>query len=157
MGIRKTQLASAASAAEANNMTASYDLISKFSKAIAVAEGYGKPGPTAHANNPGNITDEGDVGCGCIETGGPNGAKITIYPTALAGWAALENKISRIFRGASHVYSLNMTIAEFAIKWCGDANWGINVAQCLQVSTNTTLASLVSSDPKSQESKWPNG
>jgi hypothetical protein len=138
-------------------MTVSYDLISKFCKAIAVAEGYGKPGPTSRANNPGNITDEGDVGCGCIQTHGENGAKITIYPTPAAGWMALENKISRVFRGASHVYTLNMTIAEFAIKWCGDPNWGINVADCLGVRTDTTLATLVSNDPKSQDTKWPNG
>ena len=138
-------------------MTVSYDLISKFCKAIAVAEGYGKPGPTHGANNPGNITDDGDVGCGCIQTGGPHGARITKYPTPEAGWAALERKIGRVFRGASTVYKLDMTIAEFALKWCGDPNWGINVADCLGVRTDTTLAALISTDPKSQDSKWPNG
>ena len=142
---------------ESTNVTVSYDLIMKFCKAIAVAEGYGKPGPTSHANNPGNITDDGDVGCGCVETHGRNGAKITIYPTPDAGWAALERKVGRILCGGSRVYKLSMTIAELALKWSGDPNWGINVAQCLQVSPSTTLADLVSDDPKSQDSKWPNG
>ena len=137
-------------------MTVSYDLISKFAKAIAVAEGYGKPGPTAHANNPGNITDDGDVGCGCVETHGRNGAKITIYPSADAGWMALERKVGRMLRGASHTYTIDLTIAQVALKWSGDPNWGINVAQCLQVAPDTTLAALVAADPKSQEQKWPN-
>ena len=137
-------------------MTVSYDLISKFAKAVAVAEGYGKPGPTSHANNPGNITDDGDVGCGCVQTEGRFGAKITIYPSPDAGWAALERKVGRMLRGASKVFKLDMTIAAVALKWSGDPNWGINVARCLQVAPDTTLAALVDGDPKSQDSKWPN-
>jgi hypothetical protein len=137
-------------------ITPSASLIDRFAKAIAVAEGYGKPGPTEHANNPGNITDDGDVGCGCVQTHGPNGAKITIYETPGDGWAALERKVRRMLSGASHTYTLNLTVMEVAMKWSGDTNWGINVANCLQVSPSTTLADLVASDPKSQDSKWPN-
>jgi hypothetical protein len=137
-------------------MIVSPDLITKFCEAIAVAEGYGKPGPTQDANNPGNLTDDGDVGCGCIETHGCHGAKITKYRTAADGWAALHKKVSRIFRGASHVYTLDMTIAQVAEKWCGDANWGFNVAQCLQVTPTNTLLDLINKDSKSQDLKWPN-
>jgi hypothetical protein len=135
----------------------SAELINKFCKAIAVAEGFGKPGPTSLANNPGNITDDGDVGCGCIQTHGPNGAKITIYRTPEDGWAALTRKVRRMLSGASHTYTLEMTVMEVALKWSGDPNWGINVAECLKVLPDTTLASLVGDDPKSQDGQWPNG
>jgi len=138
-------------------MIPSYDLINRVSKAIAVAEGYGKPGPTQHANNPGNITDDGDVGCGCVQTEGRHGATITIYPTPDAGWAALERKVRRMLTGASHTYTLDMTVMEVALKWSGDPNWGLNVAQCLQVAPDMTLATIVANDGKSQDSKWPNG
>jgi hypothetical protein len=130
-------------------MTVSYDLIEKVCKAIAVAEGYGKPGPSQHANNPGNITDDGDVGCGVCETHGKFGAKITIYPTPDAGWAALERKVRRMLSGASHTYTLDMTVMEVALKWSGDPNWGLNVARCLDVAPDTSLATIVANDPKS--------
>jgi hypothetical protein len=53
-------------------------LIQKFMHAVACAEGSGISGavPT-RANNPGNLTDDGDVGLGTIQTSGPFGAKIT--------------------------------------------------------------------------------
>jgi hypothetical protein len=132
------------------------ELISKVCKAIAVAEGYGKPGPTQHANNPGNLCDDGDVGCGCVQTSGPNGAKITIYKTVDAGWLALSKKVGRMLRGASKVYTLDMTIAQVAIKWSGDPNWGFNVANCLEVKPTTRLIDLVSTDLKTQDLRWPN-
>jgi hypothetical protein len=135
----------------------SAELVDKFCKAIAVAEGFGKPGPTQHANNPGNITDDGDVGCGFCETHGPHGAKITKYRTPEDGWAALNKKVRRMLSGASHTYTLDMTVMEVALKWSGDPNWGINVAEYLKVLPDTTLATLVGDDPKSQDGQWPNG
>lgn len=128
----------------------------KFCNAISIAEGYGKPGPTQHANNPGNLSDDGDVGCGCVTTSGPCGAKITIYKTREDGWRALTRKVSRMLWGNSKVYLLDMTIAEVAIKWCGDPNWGLNVARELKVPVNTTLRELVANDSDSQDAKWPN-
>src|ERR1700676_1431205 len=113
-------------------MIVSPELITRFSEAIAVAEGYGKQGPTSKCNNPGNLTDDGDVGCGCVQTQGPNGAKVTIYKTPADGWAALNRKAGRMLRGASHVYTTDMTIAQVAMKWCGDPNWGFNLAICLK-------------------------
>jgi hypothetical protein len=66
-------------------------LIQKFMHAVECAEGSGVSGavPT-RANNPGNLTDDGDVGLGTIQTSGPFGAKITIYPTLEAGENALH-------------------------------------------------------------------
>jgi len=137
-------------------MLVSPQLITKFAQAIAVAEGYGKHGPTQACNNPGNLTDDGDVGCGCVQTSGTHGATITIYKTPEDGWAALTKKVARMMRGASHVYRIDMTISEIAAKWCGDQNWGFNVANCLGVTPTSTLADLIAQDIKSQDLKWPN-
>jgi hypothetical protein len=134
-------------------MIASPELVKKVAEAIAVAEGYGKPGPTQQANNPGNLA-RGDVGCGCIQTGGPHGALITKYANAAEGWTALTNQVGMMLNGKSHVYSINMSIAEVAQKWCGDPNWAFNVARCLEVNPLTTLAELIAKDFKSQ---WPDG
>lgn len=131
-------------------------LIAKLCNAISVAEGYGKSGPTQHANNPGNLCDDGDVGCGCVTTQGRFGAQITIYKTVEDGWKALTKKVSRMLQGHSRVYLLDMSIAEVAVKWCGDPNWGLNVARELKVPVNTTLRELVANDTDSQDAKWPN-
>ena len=119
-------------------------LIEKFCKAIAEAEGFGKPGPTLCANNPGNLTDDGDVGHGFVQTHGAHGAKITIYATPTDGWGALYKKVRRMLSGASHTYTLDLTVMEVALKWSGDPNWARNVAAVLGVDTRTTLATLVS-------------
>jgi hypothetical protein len=134
---------------------ASTDLIQKFMEAVAVAEGYGKPGPTKCCNNPGNLTDDNEV-YGFVQTHGPNGAKITKFPTPAIGWEALRKKVSRMLQGQSHSYPIQLTIAEVAQRWSGDANWGFNVAKCLGVTPNTKLSELVENDPKSQDLKWPN-
>lgn len=136
-------------------MIASPALISKICKAIAVAEGYGKPGPTQACNNPGNLA-RGDVGCGCVETHGPNGAKITKYATVDDGWFALTRQVGLMLNGKSHVYTLDMSIAQVAMKWSGDPNWGFNVANCLAVPPTTTLADLIATDLNSQDLQWPN-
>jgi hypothetical protein len=136
-------------------MIVSPSLITKVAEAIAVAEGYGKPGPTQDCNNPGNLA-RGDVGCGCIQTGGPHGASITKYKTPADGWAALTKQVSLMLRGASNVYTVNMSIAEVAEKWCGDANWGFNVANCLKVTPTTTLLQLIADDWRTSDLQWPN-
>ncbi len=130
----------------------SQDLILKFSRAIARAEGFGVAGavPT-RAHNPGDITDDGDIGLGVIHTGGPHGAPITIYATDVDGWAALYRKVGRMLRGASHVYLLSMSIQQIGIKWSGDPHWPDNVARDLGVSTAARVADLVSFDLAQQK------
>lgn len=120
------------------------ELTIKLSKAIAAAEGFGRPGtiPT-RANNPGDITDDGDVGFGVIQSAGPHGAAITIYPTPAAGWEALYKKVHRALAGASHVYRLDMTLSQIAIKWSGDPAWGRNVARSMGCDCDLTLEELV--------------
>lgn len=128
-------------------MTVSQQLIEKLAKAIAAAEGFGVPGaiPTK-ANNPGDITDDGDLGYGVMQSSGPHGAAITIYPTAADGWQALYKKIHRALAGASHVYRLDMTIEQIGIKWSGDPVWARNVARSMGCDCNFTLAQLVDAD-----------
>ena len=129
----------------------SEELILKLARAIAKAEGFyvlNSVGNRAH--NPGYITDEGDVGFGTVETKGPFGAKITIYPDDAAGWAALYKKIRRMLSGASHTYTLNLSVMEVALKWSGDPDWAANVAREMGVETKTTLAELVHSDLRAQ-------
>ena len=130
----------------------SEELIIKFSQAIAKAEGfYVADSVPARANNPGDLTDDGDVGLGFIQTSGPYGAKITIYASEADGWAALYRKVQRMFAGASKVYTLDLTIMEVAIKYAGSAEWAQNVAQQMGVDTRTTLAQLASADIQSQD------
>lgn len=132
-------------------MMVSDDLIHKFAAAIAAAEGYGVVGavPT-RANNPGDLTDDGDVGHGFIQTSGPMGAKITVYGSITDGWNALYKKLRRMFDGASHVYTLDMTIMEMGIKYAGSAEWAANVARKMGTDTRTTLAMLAKADMESE-------
>ena len=120
--------------------------VEKFANAVGVAEGFFAHGPSPtvpqRANNPGNITDDGDVGYGTIQTAGAMGAKITIYPSLEAGRAALCRKLRRMLNGASMTYPRWMTIEQVAIKWSGDPNWATNVARELGVSTTWTLGQL---------------
>ena len=127
----------------------SEELILKLARAIAKEEGFYVPNSVPfRAHNPGDLTDEGDVGFGTIQTLGPHGAKITIYPDDAAGWAALYKKVRRMLSGASHTYTLDLTVMEVALKWAGDPAWARNVAAELGVDTRTTLAQLVEEDLK---------
>jgi hypothetical protein len=120
-------------------------LIQAFATAIAHEEGFYVQGSVPQrANNPGDLTDDGDVGMGTIQTSGPMDTKITIYPTMEAGWAALTKKVARMLNGASSVYLPSMTIQQVGMKYSGSATWGTNVAQMLGVTPQTTLAEYVS-------------
>ena len=121
------------------------DLVNFFAQAIARAEGFHVPDSVpARAHNPGDLTDDGDIGLGVIQTSGPAGAKITIYATDEDGWNALYAKVRRILNGASHVYTLDLTIMEMALKYAGSTDWAFNVAKSLGVDTRMTLAELAS-------------
>lgn len=131
-------------------------LVKRFCDAIESAEGFfqhrsgeGRDLPQ-RCNNPGDLTDDGDVGCGTARSTGIGAADITIYPTLEAGQAALDKKIRRALNGASHVYTLDMSIEDFGNKYARDSHWGINVAECLGVSPLTTLADLVQADLNEQ-------
>lgn len=119
-------------------------LVEAFATAVAHEEGFYIAGSVPQrANNPCDLTDDGDVGCGFVQTAGAMGAKITIYPNVEAGWQAAYKKFGRMLNGASEVYLLSMTIQQVGMKFSGDANWGKNVATRLGVTDQTTLATLV--------------
>ncbi len=129
----------------------SEELILKFSRAIAQEEGFFVANSVpARAHNPGDLTDDGDLGFGTIQTAGAHGAEITIYGTDADGWAALYRKVRRMLSGASHTYTLDMTILEVAIKYAGDPVWAKNVAAALGVNMRTTLAEIAQADLKTQ-------
>jgi hypothetical protein len=127
------------------------EFIQKFAQAIAREEGFYVTGSVPqHANNPADLTDDGNIGNGVIQTGGPDGAAITIYSNVVDGWSALYRKLRRIFAGASEVYLLDMSLTQMGMKWSGTETWGNNVASELGVSSATTLAELAAADLKSQ-------
>src|SRR5262249_47862898 len=129
----------------------SEELILKFANAIAKAEGWDVAGSVPRrSNNPGDLTDDGDLGFGTIQTAGPHGAKITIYPSEHDGWAALYRKIRRMLSGASHTYTLDLTVMEVGLKWSGDPSWSLNVAEALGVDTRATLSELAADDLRKQ-------
>ena len=140
----------------------SESLIERFAQAIAHEEGFfadtrgGKSDVPERAHNPGDLTDDGDIGNGFIQTSGPNGAKITIYSTDADGWNALFRKVRRMLSGASAVYVLSLTMEQVGIKYSGDPNWGPNVAArvtpvgALTVTGATTLAEIAQADLQAQ-------
>ena len=103
--------------------------IRRIAEAIARAEGYGVPGaiPTVR-NNPGNIKDSS----GAIKT----------YPTVGDGWDALYRQVTLMLTGESRWYKPEMTIAEVARIYTGEASymdWARNVASILGVTPDTRL------------------
>jgi hypothetical protein len=103
--------------------------IRRIAEAIAKAEGYGRPGaiPTVR-NNPGNIK-------------GPDGV-IRTYRTPEEGWAALYRQVTMMFTGESRFYRPDMTIAEIARIYTGEArymDWAWNVSKFLGVKPETRL------------------
>lgn len=122
----------------------SEQLVERFAQAIANAEGFGPPEnlPT-RCNNPGDLTDDGDLGLGTARSAGIGAANITIYRTVDDGWNALRSKVRRMLEGRSKVYFLWMTIAMVGEVYARDANWGINVARELDVAVTMPLGDLV--------------
>jgi len=118
-------------------------LLQRIVKAVANAEGFGRPGdlPT-RCHNPGDLTDDGDVGFGTARSTGIGAADITIYATDDDGWEALRRKFRRIFAGQSHVYNASMSIERIGMLYSKDPDWGINVARDLGVSADMSLAQL---------------
>jgi hypothetical protein len=103
--------------------------IRRIAQAIARAEGYGVPGaiPTTR-NNPGNIK-------------GPDGV-IRTYSTPEEGWQALYRQVLLMLTGESRFYRPEMSIAEIARIYTGEAaymNWARNVSAALGVTPDTRL------------------
>jgi hypothetical protein len=130
-------------------MSVSDAFVQKFAEAIATAEGFFAPieidkGPNLpqRCHNPGDLTDDGDIGYGTAHSAGYGAAFITIYSCDDDGWAALRIKVRRMLNGASMTYPTYLSIESVALKYSGDLNWAKNVAAHLGVSTSTTLIQL---------------
>ena len=70
------------------------------------------------------------------------GQQITVFPTAEAGWAALEHQIDLIVSGQSKAgYTPDMSIAEVGqIYSGGSSNWAANVASVLGTTPEASFA-----------------
>lgn len=114
---------------------------SQFAAAIAQAEGYGVAGalPTRN-NNPGDL--KGWPGVPADANG------YSVFPTAQAGWNALQQQLDDIAAGESSYYTPDMTIAQMGQIWAGgDPNWAANVAAALGVSTSAMIGSFLGMAP----------
>lgn len=135
----------------------SNELVERVCQAFAYSEGFGKPNalPT-RCHNPGDLSDDGDIGFGTALSTGIGATNITIYGSDDQGWDALRKKVRRMLEGRSRVYFLSMTIEEVGMKYSCDSKWGVNTASRLGVPNTTTLAELVAADPQSEDMQWPN-
>jgi hypothetical protein len=102
-----------------------------FAEAIAAAEGFGTPGaiPTTR-NNPGDLKLGSDD-------------SISTFNTLTDGWNALYHQLSLVVSGASAYYSLDMSIADFAVTWTGNDNpagWTATVVQYLNANGYPTVS-----------------
>src|SRR6185437_14537418 len=110
---------------------------STFAAAIAHAEGYGPPAarPTRN-NNPGDLKNWPGVS---TDAGG-----YSVFPSAQAGWNALEQQLATIAAGQSSYYSPEMTLAQMGEIWAGgDSSWASNVASYLGVSTAAMIGTFL--------------
>jgi hypothetical protein len=110
-----------------------------LSTGISRAEGFGKAGaiPTL-AHNPGDLVIPNWQG---QKMGGEG---ISVFASDLEGWNRLKYQLYLIGSGQSHVYSLNMTIADMAAKWTrtDPGVWATNVARSIGTTTDVTLGDL---------------
>lgn len=90
------------------------ELVYNRAKAIACAEGFGKPGnrPTRN-NNPGNLKAGGKV----------DNQNHTILPTEVEGWLALYSLLYK---------HKDETIDQISLWYAEDVRWAGNVRSCAQ-------------------------
>jgi hypothetical protein len=104
--------------------------VKALADAISKAEGFGIPGavPT-RAHNPGDLKIPGWTG---PKTGTEG---ISVFSTDEEGWTHLYQQLIRIVNGASHVYTLDMTLQQFGDRWTDTQQgpWITNVIAELQV------------------------
>jgi hypothetical protein len=118
------------------------DAILTISNAIAVAEGYGVPNaaPTVN-NNPGDIKPTPSSASNFTT----DSRGVIIFPSADAGWAALQHQVGLITTGGSNtLYNPSMTWSEVGAHYANsDPNWANNVSKTLGVTPDTTVADTV--------------
>lgn len=133
------------------------ELVIKFARAIAHAEGFGvdKTNLPTRCNNPGDLA-AGDVGHGTARSAGYGAADITIYATEVDGWSALYRQVRRMLTGGSRYYTLDMRLADVGMTYARSGVWSDNFVSSfgagygMPVTTSTTLLELVNFDLQSQ-------
>jgi hypothetical protein len=108
--------------------------------AIAAAEGSLEAHPDW--NNPGDLTDS----FGFSSLGPQNADGVLAFQTLADGWGALRAQIELIARGASHVYTEQMSLLEMGLHWAtasGGEAWANNVAAYLGVDPEGTTIGQV--------------
>lgn len=125
------------------------DIVTRFAEAIAHAEGFYTPNSLpSRCHNPGDLAI-GDRGLGTARSTGYGASDITILASDEEGWQLLHSQVHRMLYGPSHIYRPELTLAETAIKYAMDANWGINVARTLGVDVSITLGELANGNQQS--------
>lgn len=121
------------------------DFVMLFAEAIASAEGFFRSGSRPQRNNnPGDLT----LAFGQPTTG--KDGSFPIFATVDAGWTALYTQVNEMFFGGSAYYNPSMTIAQVGYTYAngandpqGAANWAVNVASYLGVTSDTVLSDLM--------------
>lgn len=114
---------------------------SQFAAAIAQAEGFNVAGSLPQRNNnPGDLRGWPGV---------PSDASgYSVFPSAQAGWDALEAQLNRIRSGVDRYYSPSMTFAQMgAIYAGGDSSWAENVTAYLGTTPNAMIGSFLGLQP----------
>ena len=116
------------------------ELITRFSEAIAYAEGYYVPGSRARRNNnPGNLTVD-TIGKAVDMDG-----MFIVYANAIDGWNALKRQVELILTDLSSIYTSDMTLIEIAERYTTteQSAWAHNVASKLGIPVNVPVSSLI--------------
>lgn len=123
--------------------------VTDFAEGVAEAEGYYVAGSVPQrAHNPGDL-GPGDTGVDAvIHAVGSDVSVLAPDNGDAQGWNFLYEKLDRVMRGASAVYSPSMTFNEFAEKYVGTRGDWVDEAQHIvdhlvgagyAVDVNTTL------------------
>lgn len=121
-------------------MTTNSNVIDKFAKGIATAEGFYVAGSRPNRNhNPGDLTI--DVTGKSV---GMDGMYVK-YANDADGWEALRKQVRMMFDNTSRVYNSTLTIKQVAAKYTTTAvaAWANIVAGYMGVSVDTRLDQLV--------------
>lgn len=115
------------------------DVVNKFARAIANAEGFFLKGSRPQRNhNPGDLTRDTTGKSVGMDEG------YVRYANDVDGWEALYKQVRLMFTGASSYYNRTMTILEVAKLYTSteQPEWAGNVAKYLGVTIDTKLEDI---------------
>ena len=126
------------------------DRVQVLAKAIAKAEGFGRPGTLPMRNhNPGDIKAiknyrfPGQVSINKV---------YVVFKNDKLGWEALQHQIDKIIAGESR-YSINLTLKQLGKRYAESRVWPKVVAKYLNVTPDTALWEILDVAPLLEE-QW---